>query len=424
MLPAALAATLAAAHAVAAPKLERVVLVQRHGVRSPTSSNAELARLSAQPWPAWPVPPGDLTSHGVKTVALMGRSLRAAYAGAGLIPAGGCPGAGRVVVWADGKDERTRRSGQVLAQALAPGCGVRVGWTDPAAPDPIFRGATEPACRPEPAAAEAALDRAIGPGGLDTDATRAALVRLQAIVAPKGCRGGPGMCFAGADTLATTGAWPKGSGPLFVGASLAEDLLLEYAQGMPRAEVGWGRASEADIAAVMALHQRVTGLIRHNPYVAGRAGAAMARLVLAALAGEPGPHSGPGVKLLALAGHDTNVLLMAGVFGLDWALPDEPDYSSPAETLAFELWRDHGRAFVRPVLFYEPLDQLRTLSPALARRLPLRFPGCASGPLASCPLGKLRARLEAVVPAGCGEAAVGAVGDSAAETAAASPPRS
>ena len=72
----------------------------------------------------------------------------------------------------------------------------------------------------------------------------------------------------------------------------------------------------------------------------------MTRVILAALQGQPiggGPRTGPDLKLLGLAGHDTNLVLMASTFGLQWNLPDEPDSTAPAAALAFELWRD-GRA--------------------------------------------------------------------------------
>ena len=83
--------------AIAAPSgltLERVVVVQRHGVRPPTSSNAELAHFAAQPWPSWPVPTGELTPHGAEVVRLMGLSLGRTYRAAGLLPERGCPAAG------------------------------------------------------------------------------------------------------------------------------------------------------------------------------------------------------------------------------------------------------------------------------------------------------------------------------------------
>jgi 4-phytase/acid phosphatase len=404
-------ASLASA-ATAAPAgltLERVVLVQRHGVRPPTSSNAELAPLAAQPWPTWPVPPGDLTPHGAQTVRLMGLSLGRTYRAAGVLPAHGCPAASEAFVWADGSDERTRRSGEMLAKSLEPGCALAVAWAAAKPRDPIFNGdPRNPACRLDPAAVKASFLQTFGPDGAETPATRRAESRMQAIVAPKGCNGGPGVCLSGDDQIVDTPTGPRVKGPLSVAAGLSEDLLLEYAEGMPASQVGWGRASTAaDIAAVMATHERFFGLFHHDPYVADRFGAPMARLILAALAGQTSagpPPFGPRTRLLALAGHDSNIALMGGVFGLSWSLPDEPDSTAPASTLAFELWRDRaGHRFVRALIYYETLDQLRTLSPNRARTLPLTFAGCASGPMGACPLSELTRTVLARLPAGCGD---------------------
>jgi len=403
------AALLCLALAIASPawalKLERVVLVQRHGVRPPTSSNEVLAKFAAAPWPSWSVPPGELTAHGALTVALMGETLRDAYRADGLLPSIGCPAPGEVVVWADGTDQRTRRSGETLAAALAPGCGLQTGWAPPAPRDEIFGGSAAPQCRIDVDKGRSAIIESAGPGGLETPASRAALARLQAILAPKACEGGPGTCFSGENKIVVGPNGPSAQGPMFVAAGLAEDLLLEYAEDMAPADVAWGRApTEAQIAAVMAVHERMFGLLRGNPYLDARLGAPMARLVLAALAGDSGPHSGPNVKVLALAGHDTNLVLMAGVFGLAWTLPGEPDITAPATTLAFELWSQGSRFYVRPVLFYETLDQLRTLHPDRARKLVLTFAGCAGGPMRSCPLQTLQRRAQALIPPGCGGA--------------------
>src|SRR5690242_78120 len=93
ILAAALGSFAAAAslEAASAPKLERVVVVMRHGVRPPTQSNEELAKYAAEPWPAWPVAPGELTPHGGETVRLMGESLAGAYRADGMLPRRGCP---------------------------------------------------------------------------------------------------------------------------------------------------------------------------------------------------------------------------------------------------------------------------------------------------------------------------------------------
>ncbi len=124
--------------ASAAPVLERVVLVSRHGVRSPTQTVEALDAATGQTWPAWPVGPGELTPHGAKALGRMGDFLHAVYAGEGLLPAQGCAAAGTVQVWADGADSRTERSGDILATALAPGCGVAAAHGPDGARDPVF----------------------------------------------------------------------------------------------------------------------------------------------------------------------------------------------------------------------------------------------------------------------------------------------
>lgn len=392
-------AALVAGVANAAPTLERVVIVMRHGVRPPTQPNAALAKYSAEPWPTWPVQPGDLTPHGAQTVALTGRTIRAAYVAHGLIPAHGCSGPGAVSVWADGADERTQMTGIVLAAALEGGCRVPVGWKPGRTPrDPIFNLSTEAACQVDPAHGWTTVAPSVS-----AEALARAGARFQAIVAPTACQGGPGVCFATADS---NGVFPMSAG-------FSEDILLEYAEGMPMQEVGWGRATRADIDQIMALHEATFGRFRDNAYAAARQGATMTRLILAALDGRPvagGPQTGPDLRLLALAGHDTNVILMAGAFGLSWKLPDQPDSTAPSTALAFELWRDGARRYVRPVLYYQTLDQLRTLQPALAKVLPLRFADCASGPMGSCPLEAVRRRAEALIPRDCGVQSIGPSG--------------
>jgi 4-phytase/acid phosphatase len=385
------ALTLTGSAQAATLHLERVVLVMRHGVRPPTQTNADLAKFSDKAWPGWPVAPGELTPHGGETVRLVAATVRDAYRAKGLLPATGCAGAGQVTVWADGADHRTQQSGSILAEALQPGCGLTAPFSDVTPRDPIFGGYASGPC------SITAQARALFPKPEASDGELAQLKlatdRLQAIFAPTACNGGPGVCFAKA-----------GPAPAPFTGSLAEDLLLEFADGKPMSDVGWGRADAAAIRAVMPLHERGFALIRQNLFLTTRSGNPMARVILDALRGRPtsgGPQSGPDLKLMGLAGHDTNLALMAGVFGLAWTLPGEPDGTAPSTALAFELWSDGAHEYVRPVIYYETLEQLRTLKPAAAKILPLTFTDCADGPMGSCSLATVEAHLDAVLPADC-----------------------
>lgn len=391
----------APAHAAPRLTLERVVFVTRHGVRPPTMANAVIDRYAAKPWPKWNAAPGELTPHGALTVRLMGESLAQTYHG---LRSRGCPPAGTVTVWADGHDQRTRLTGDILAETFSPGCGAKASYASGA--DPTFNGDAA-ACTVPKIDANAELQAVLGHKGLETPATRASIARLQSVVAPQACRGGTGYCLAGEDKVTMAGMWPRIDGPLMLATFLAEDVYLEYADGMPLTEVGWGKIkSAADIAPLMAAHERLFGLLAADKPLAVRAGAPMARLILAFLAGDQraaAPAVGEATAILGLAGHDSNLAFMAGVFGVDWALPGEPEATAPATTLAFELWRDpSGARFVRAVVYYETLDQLRSLRPAKARSVALAFSDCSSGPMRSCPLATLSRRTAQLVASDCG----------------------
>src|SRR5271165_5735525 len=77
-------------------QLKFVVIVSRHGVRSPTGKLDQLNQYSQQPWPAWSVPPGYLTEHGARLMTLFGVYDREQLAAQGLLARDGCADAERI----------------------------------------------------------------------------------------------------------------------------------------------------------------------------------------------------------------------------------------------------------------------------------------------------------------------------------------
>lgn len=386
-----------AAPARADTVLERVVLVQRHGVRAPTQSAETLAEWSPRAWPKWPVERGHLTTRGGQVVALVAGGVRDFYVKQGLLPPQGCPGS-RLVVWADGKDQRTRDSGREMVQTLAPGCGAQVQSGPHGAKDPVFNSIGG-ACLLDPAAGEEALRSAVGEMGLVDPGALEGIRRICRILKP----GSPPIKIP--STFTVTPEKIEISGPLAMTGDVGEIFLLEYAQDMPAADVAWGEASNpVALDPLLAPRNRLADLTRRLPYVANRQGAGMARLMLAALSGEPNaaaPQVGADVKLLALAGHDDNLSNMAGVFNIDWTLPAQPDATAPATVFALERWRDtvSGAVTVSVRLFYAELEGMRRLEPSAVRTISITLPGC--GPQ-GCPLETLRERVLAQLPDACG----------------------
>jgi 4-phytase / acid phosphatase len=110
------------------------------------------------------------------------------------------------------------------------------------------------------------------------------------------------------------------------------------------------------------------------------------------------------VKVLALAGHDTNLSNMAGIFGLELRVDGQPDSTAPATALAFELWRDVKTKirYVKPRIFYLELSQMRDLKPEKARDSTLTFKHCSNnGPDGLCPLLDLSKNIDQRIPRSC-----------------------
>jgi 4-phytase / acid phosphatase len=223
-------------------ELERVVLVQRHAVRSPTQKSTVLKAWAEKDWPDWGGDPGELTSHGKEVVKLVAGTLGREYRGEGLITCSDLDVEPRMMVWADGKDTRTRESGEILANGLIPNCRSKVPMpflTPAGREDPVF-DSIDTRCSFDPEQAKAAVIAALGSQAVIDPRTRKALDDIQEAMAPSACHGGTGTCLSGRSEIVATKDHLGLTGPLTIGSAAAVIFLLEYAQGMPVEQVAWG----------------------------------------------------------------------------------------------------------------------------------------------------------------------------------------
>lgn len=354
-------------------RLEKVVMVVRHGVRAPLDGEAPVAAATGEAWPAWPVAESRLTPHGAEGMRLLGVWYRAVYAGRGLLPVRGCPATGAMRIWTN-VSARTIASGAALADGLAPGCDVEVGHLPPGGVDPLF---TPLEARASPFDGTRAV-RSIEAhtGGIDhLAAAHAGEIALMQDVL--GCRG---TSAAAACRLAVMpsrlapsgdGASVDLEGPIRATSGTAQVFLLEYAEGLPMAQVGWGRADAATIERLGTLHKLLFDVHVRPPYMAARQTAALGRYVVDALSSPDGP------KLDILVGHDTNVNALAAVLDMHFKVPGYArDDAALGGALVMERLRDRasGKIYIRIGYVAQSLDQLRFLTALTGSNPPFRMP--------------------------------------------------
>jgi len=361
-------------------RLRYVVIITRHGVRSPTWNSERLNQYSAEAWPDWGVPPGNLTPHGRALMKLLGAYYKQWLTSERLLGRQGCGDVSRVYVYAD-TEQRTLETARTLAESLLPGCAVIVHTAPPGSRDPLFNPIATEITRPDwETAAQAVRQRLGDPPGHFLELHRAAFEALEYVLAGGGT---PEKRIEPPEAISVS-VTRKGvqlNGPWSTASTLSEDLLLEYAEGMQGKELGWGRLDANSLSRMLELHTVYADLMRRTPYIARVRGSNLLDHVLRsmqqAVTGEavPGALDPPGNALLIVSGHDTNLSNLSGMLGLSWHLPGyQPDDTPPGGALIFSLWqRQHtAQYFVRTQYLAQTLEQMRSAAPLTLAAPPAR----------------------------------------------------
>jgi 4-phytase/acid phosphatase len=396
-------------------EVKLVVVLSRHGVRTPLLSTATLGTGSAQPWPKWDVPPGFLTAHGRQQMTLMGAYYRARYVQEGLLEGSTEHDLPHIYFWAD-SEERTVATGESLALGLLPGAVPEIHSRPLGQTDPLFEPVSVLPGRADEALAVAAVKgRMGGDPSVVTAAYPALFAELQRVLF-----GGDGRVPPGKVSILTVpvtfapgshGELVDMGAPLHRAESVIDSLLLEYVNGMPMADVGWGRVDRETLTRLLQLHLLYFDLTQRTFYPAQAQASNLASHIMETMrqtiGGEPraGAIGTPADRMVFVIGHDTNIANLGGLLGLSWMLPGTPaNPLLPGGALVFELrrHRSDGAWFVRSYYVSQSLEQMRSADPLTLEHppqvAPIFIPAC-SGPAPGyeAPYDQFAARLRQVM---------------------------
>jgi 4-phytase/acid phosphatase len=203
----------------------------------------------------------------------------------------------------------------------------------------------------------------------------------------------------GAVTVSADGRGVDLTGPIRTTSGIAQVLMLQYLEGMPLDQVGWGRADPSRLAEVSRLHGLLFDVYSRPDYIAPRVAGALGRRLLSAI--EAGDHAKSAKPRLAIfVGHDDNIAAISALLGVHFHMPgygaDDPPIG---DALLFEVLRDprDGARYVRVEMQAQTPEQLRALTPLDLAHPPsqvtLKPPGCAPTAIGLCGLADFEALL-------------------------------
>ena len=365
--------------------LKQIIIFGRHGVRSPVTSPTDYAQYSPRPYPDFEVlQPGYLTVHGQQAEVLLGAYYRSYLLAEGLLT--GDAGADLATSYFRANSiQRSNLTATKLGAGLFSGLTVPVHSYPLGQPDPVFDPVLANVAAVDPVRAANEVQEIYNSGTALASAYSGEFSLLRSVLfnyqngvqppppTPAGITdptGQPIPLDATTTTLYAGNAVDEGG--LGATNASADPFVMEYTNGFPLTDVGWGQLSLDTLSQITRITILAQNIEFRTPYLdrvqSSNAGAHVLRSMRQAVLGEaiPGAFGDPTSRLIAVISSDAYVTGLAGLLGLHWQLPGyQPDFCAPGGALVFEVRqsRASGEYMVRAFYTAQGFDQLRNLTP-------------------------------------------------------------
>ena len=348
-------------------KLEQVVVLSRHNIRSPMSdSGSTLAMATPHVWFSWTSKPSELSLRGGALETMMGQYFRIWLEAEGLIPENYQPTTDEMRFYANAK-QRTIATTQYFSSGMLPVANVPIE-THAAYDemDPVF---TPKITFLSDSYKEAALEQIAslnGNGSMSLVASGltepyATLAKVLDYTESEGYQDGALADFETDDTEVdlVLGEEPAVTGSLRLGMQLVDALRLQYYEESDPLTATFGHhVSDIQWAQLDWIGETYNDVAFRSPLVAIN----IAHPLLEEIANELDTE---GRVFSFLCGHDSNIASVLAALSIeDYRLPYSIETKTPVGAkLVFERWSDEaGQQYGRLRMVYNSTDQLRNLS--------------------------------------------------------------
>ena len=358
-------------------RLDRVVILSRHNIRSPLSgSGSMLGEITPHEWFQWTSSPSELSLRGAVAETMMGQYFRLWLEQEGLFPENWQPEGGEVRFYANAK-QRTLATARYFSAGLFPVAEIPIeSHAEYDTMDPVFEPSLNFVSDEYVRDALEQIAARGGEAGMDgflanLDGAISLLMDTADIGQSEAYQSGKYGDLKTGETVLTLeeGKEPKMTGPIKNATSVADALILQYYEEADESKAAFGHSlTEADWQQIHSIVDVYTDILFCAPLISVNVAHPLLQEIRAELGAK-------GRKFSFLCGHDANIASsLAAMRAVEYLLPDTVEQHTPIGVkLVFERWvAENGAAFWKVSLVYQSSQQLRSMTPLTPENPPMK----------------------------------------------------
>ena len=338
-------------------ELEKVVILSRHGLRSPlTAPGSRLSKITPYPWEEWDVKASYLTKKGAVLETYFGQYINDWLLENKIISSDKCISEDEAIIYTNSL-QRTITTGQALVTGIFPGCNIKsqhkmeIGKMDPVF-NPVIR--SENKIFHEAALKSMDLRK-------ENEKLKNSYTLLSNIIdygkSEECLKEGKCIFFNEEGKLKVeNGKEPGVEGPIRLGTQAVDALLLQYYEGYPLDRIAGNNIDSMEKwKEINKIKDSYGELLFGSRTVAPHISKPLLQYIFKDI-------TETGHKVTVLVGHDSNVVSVLSALGFkEYKLENQIEKTPIGGKIFFEIWKDGntGERKVKVEYVYQTVDQIR-----------------------------------------------------------------